>query len=67
MTKETMSITPEMTVNAIIAAHAETIPIFNDWGVDSCCGGALPVATVAEKHGFDLERLLGDLNGALKG
>ena len=64
MTKETMVITPAMTVNQVIAAHDGTVPVFHAWGIDSCCGGALPLGTVAEKHRFDLERLLADLNAA---
>ena len=64
MPKETMVITPAMTVNEVIAAHDGTVSVFHAWGVDSCCGGALPLATVAEKHGFDLDRLMADLNGA---
>ncbi len=52
------------TVNDIIAAHPATVSVFDAWGVDSCCGGHLPLATVAEKHRFDLEKLLGELRAA---
>lgn len=66
MTNETMTTTiePTMTVNDIIAAHPATVSVFQAWGVDSCCGGHLPLATVAEKHHFDLEKLLGELRAA---
>ena len=52
------------TVNDIIAAHPTTVAVFDAWGVDSCCGGHLPLATVAEKHRFDLEKLLTELRAA---
>lgn len=56
-----LPIDPAMTVNQIIAAVPATAAVFDAWGVDSCCGGHLPLATVADKHGFDLEELLGEL------
>jgi regulator of cell morphogenesis and NO signaling len=52
-------------VNEVIQQYPETVAVFNEWGIDSCCGGARPLAEVAERHGFDLEKLLGDLQGAV--
>lgn len=64
MTNETLAtIDATMTVNQIVAASPATVSVFDAWGVDSCCGGHLPLATVAEKHRFDLEKLLQQLNG----
>ena len=56
-----LPIGPNQTVNEIIAGHPTTVSVFDAWGVDSCCGGHLPLAIVAEKHGFDLEKLLAEL------
>jgi iron-sulfur cluster repair protein YtfE (RIC family) len=28
------------------------------FGIDTCCGGELPLAVAAEHHGVDLDRLL---------
>lgn len=38
--------------------------VFQRFGLDCCCGGQLPVATAAERHGVDLDRLLDALDGA---
>jgi iron-sulfur cluster repair protein YtfE (RIC family) len=66
MTNDLMTITPPMPVNEIIAAHPATVAVFHDWGIDACCGGSLPLGTVAQKHGLDLERLLDELNGVAR-
>ena len=50
---KTGEITADMTINQIIAEHPETLAVFNRLGIDSCCGGALPLAEVARKHRFD--------------
>ena len=63
-TKTTAGITPGMTVNEIIEAAPETVSVFQAWNVDACCGGALPLEIVAERHGFDLAKLLEDLRSA---
>ena len=43
-------ISPEMTVNEIAQRYPTTIPVLKSFGIDTCCGGALPLATVLEKH-----------------
>ena len=60
-TRATTGITPDMTVNEIIEAAPETVAVFKAWNVDACCGGALPLEIVAERHGFDLAKLLEEL------
>ena len=57
-------ITADMTVNEIITQHPETVAVFNRLGIDSCCGGALPLAEVARKHRFDFIALLAELEQA---
>jgi iron-sulfur cluster repair protein YtfE (RIC family) len=67
MTKQTSSpaeITANMTVNEIITQHPQTVAVFNRLGIDSCCGGALPLAEVARKHRFDFIALLAELEQA---
>ena len=54
-------ITAEMTVNEIITEHPETVAVFSRHGIDSCCGGALPLAEVARKHRLDFIALLAEL------
>ena len=62
--KSTGDITAGMTINQIIAEHPETLAVFNRLGIDSCCGGALPLDEVARKHRFDFIALLAELERA---
>ena len=61
----TPEITLDMTVNSIVETSPETLPVFQSYGIDTCCGGALPVAEVAAKHKLDSEKLLKDLQYAV--
>ena len=45
------------TVNEIVQRFPVTLAVFNSLGVDSCCGGALPLTTVAERHDIGLDVL----------
>jgi len=58
-TKRTIS--PTDTVNAVLGRYPETQPVFHRHRIDSCCGGALTLETVAERHGLDLAALLDEL------
>lgn len=55
------------TVNDTIQKFPGTVRVFGAWGIDSCCGGALRLETVAERHGLDLGRLLAELTAAAGG
>jgi regulator of cell morphogenesis and NO signaling len=63
-TKSAGEITATMTVNEVISQHPETIAVFNRHRIDSCCGGALPIAEVARKHRLDFIALLAELEQA---
>lgn len=52
-----MSIDLQSTVNEVIQRYPATLAIFNSLGIDSCCGGALPLTTVAERHNIPLDVL----------
>jgi regulator of cell morphogenesis and NO signaling len=58
----TTVITGGMTVNEVSNRFPQTLPVFHAAGIDSCCGGAKPIAKVAESHGLDLDALLRLLN-----
>jgi regulator of cell morphogenesis and NO signaling len=51
----------DWTINEIIRRHPETLGIFTRVGVDTCCGGALPLGEVARRHGLDAAALLDEL------
>lgn len=52
------------TVNEIVAQYPETITVFNQFGIDSCCGGGVPLADAARRDGADLKPLLAALQEA---
>ena len=47
-----------LTVNELIARHPATVAAFNAFGIDACCGGAVPVREAARRDGADPEALL---------
>jgi regulator of cell morphogenesis and NO signaling len=46
-----------MTVNQVIQASPETLPIFKGLGIDTCCGGALTLEAAAARQGMTLQAL----------
>lgn len=63
-TKAVRDISADMTVNEIVTEHPETLPVFTRLGIDTCCGGGLPLAEVARRHRFDFIALLAELEQA---
>jgi regulator of cell morphogenesis and NO signaling len=53
------------TVNEIVARHPETIAVFNRFGIDSCCGGGVPLGDAAHRDGAELDALLRALDEVL--
>lgn len=58
-------ITADWTVNEVVGAHPNTLPIFGRYGIDSCCGGLKALSEVATVHRLPLDQLLADLNGVI--
>ena len=58
------SIERSMSVNEILARYPATIPVFNVFGIDACCGGAASLEDAASRDGADLASLLGALERA---
>lgn len=56
------TITRGMIINDVIRKYPQTIKVFNDYRVDSCCGGGAPIETTAKRDGVDVEGLLKALN-----
>jgi iron-sulfur cluster repair protein YtfE (RIC family) len=58
---EMFDLTGEMTVNAVIARHPETVAAFKRLGIDACCGGAHSLWEVSKRHRIDFVSLLTEL------
>jgi regulator of cell morphogenesis and NO signaling len=53
-----------MTVNEIVARFPATVTVFNELGVDTCCGGGVPLQLAAERDGLDPDALLAAVKAA---
>ena len=51
-------------VNETLLRHPETIPVFNAFGVEACCGGEASLADAAADAGVPLDTLLRALGDA---
>ena len=57
---------PHWTINDVIQRYPPALLVLNSLGIDSCCGGALTLATVAEKHHIALEGLRSALERVIR-
>ena len=62
MNQQQMQFTREHTVDEIVRECPQTIAVFNEFGVDSCCGGGVAIEVAAARDGFDPDELLRRLN-----
>lgn len=58
-------IDPNWTVNDMIAREPATIAVFNRFGLDTCCGGAIPIVEAVRRDGVELNALLAALRAAV--
>ena len=56
-----------LSVNAIVARWPQTIPVFNQFGIDNCCGGGAPLDEAARRDGADAEALYAALRRVVEG
>ena len=61
-----MEITRDRKINDVIKEYPQSIAIFNEFRVDSCCGGGQSIEKTAMADGIDIEVLLQALNEAVK-
>ena len=54
-----------LSVNVILTIFPSTHAVFNRFGLDTCCGGALSVADAARAADVDAEALCGALTDAI--
>ncbi len=59
---KTQLINGDCTVNETTRTYPQTIPVFNTFGIDSCCGGGVAISIAAARDGADLTMLLDSLN-----
>jgi hypothetical protein len=62
----------EMTILDVVSRYRQAEAVFAKYdekaGVCLCCEALFdPLQQIAERYGLDLEKLLADLNGAVKG
>ncbi|HEX5577836.1 MAG TPA: DUF542 domain-containing protein [Gemmatimonadaceae bacterium] len=57
-------IDPDWSVNATIQRFPSTVAVFNEYGVDACCGGAATLREAALEAGVALDQLLEALESA---
>lgn len=57
---------PTLTINQIVARFPETIPIFDRFGLDICCGGDVRVEEAAQRDGVDAAEVLSALRQTLE-
>ena len=50
-----------MTVNEAIRLYPLTVELFNRFGIDACCGGAVPIVEAAARDGADTGALMEEL------
>jgi regulator of cell morphogenesis and NO signaling len=53
------------TVNDVIRAYPISVSVFNELGIDACCGGDASLAEAAGRDGVDLGTLLARLDATI--
>lgn len=56
-----LNITPETTVGEVVATDYRTAPVFEQHGIDFCCGGKIAIATICKEKGVDPDSLIKEL------
>ena len=56
------TITKDMTINDVVKKYPDTLKVFGDFKVDSCCGGAESIATTAAVSNVNIPELMEALN-----
>lgn len=60
-----MTLTQDTLVGRIAVEHPASTRTFARYGIDYCCGGGKPLATVCAERGLDPQALLEELRGAI--
>jgi regulator of cell morphogenesis and NO signaling len=61
-TRDSLTIDAAATVNEILSQHPATVSVFNDFGIDACCGGDASLAEAARRDDADIVALIAALD-----
>ena len=56
----------ELEIRQLVEAYPETMMVFDQYGMDMCCGGAHTVAEAARLHGLDPDTVVAQVTGAIR-
>ena len=65
MSLQDQVITRASIVNDVLQSHPATTSVFNEFGIDACCGGAVSIHDAALRDGADPAVLLDALNAVI--
>ena len=54
-----------VTVNEILLKYPSAVSVFNDLGIDACCGGDASLVEAARRDGADLGALIAALDAII--
>lgn len=60
-----VTFTPTQTLNEIVMLAPQTLPALQQMGLDTCCGGGLPLREAARRHNLDLDSVMQALQQAV--
>ncbi len=55
-------INKDMIINDVTRKYPQTLKVFAQFKVDSCCGGACSIETTATADGVDVDKLVEELD-----
>lgn len=58
---------PALTVNDAVARYPRTVAVFNEFGIDACCGGAATIEEAARRDGADPDALVAAVHRVIEG
>lgn len=62
MNDHDVKVTKDARVNEVIGLFPATVQVFNDFGIDACCGGSATIEDAAMRDGADPAELLDAVN-----
>jgi regulator of cell morphogenesis and NO signaling len=66
LTTPETTLDPTWSVNDVIRIFPETITVFNELGVDTCCGGETALETAAVESGVEIDTMIAALVTAIE-